>query len=114
MPALWTPPGWAAVGRVVGSFGPGVLTRLSRHSGPIGALRRMGRGVQDAVIQRWAFDSPVSADLDRLPIVIARKHIRIAAREQIFRDHLLNAGMNIGTGRPNVFEKDVIAFAIPS
>ena len=54
------------VGRVVGSFGPGVLTRLSRHAGPIGALRKMGRGVQDAVIQRWAFDSPVSADLVHL------------------------------------------------
>ena len=37
------------VGRVVGSFGPGVLTRLSRHAGPIGVLRKMGRGVQDAV-----------------------------------------------------------------
>jgi pimeloyl-ACP methyl ester carboxylesterase len=54
------------VGRVVGSFGPRVLTRLSRHSGPIGALLKMGRGVQDAVVQRWAFDSPVSADLVHL------------------------------------------------
>ena len=54
------------VGRVVGSLGPGVLTRMSRHSGPIGALRRMGRGVQDAVVQRWAFDSPVSAELVHL------------------------------------------------
>ena len=27
-------------GRVVGSFGPTVLTRLSRHAGPIGALRK--------------------------------------------------------------------------
>lgn len=54
------------VGRVVGSMGPRVLTRLSRHAGPIGALRKMGRGVQDAVVQRWAFDSPVSADLVHL------------------------------------------------
>lgn len=54
------------VGRVVGSFGPRVLTRLSRHAGPIGALLKMGRGVQDAVVQRWAFDSPVSADLVHL------------------------------------------------
>ena len=53
-------------GQVVGSFGPGVLTRLSRHAGPIGALRRMGRGVQDAVVQRWAFDSPVSPELVQL------------------------------------------------
>ena len=56
----------ATVGRVVGTLGPGVLTRLSRHAGPIGALRRMGRGVQDAVVQRWAFDSPVSTELVQL------------------------------------------------
>lgn len=54
------------MGRVVGSFGPGVLTRLSRHAGPIGMLRKMGKGVQDAVVQRWAFDSPVSAELVHL------------------------------------------------
>ena len=53
-------------GRVVGSFGPTVLTRLSRHAGPIGALRKMGKGVQDAAVQRWAFDSPVSTDLVQL------------------------------------------------
>jgi pimeloyl-ACP methyl ester carboxylesterase len=47
-------------GRVVGSMGPGVLTRLSRHAGPINAIRRMGKSVQDAVVARWAFDSPVS------------------------------------------------------
>ena len=54
------------VGRVVGSMGPRVLTRLSRHAGPVGVLLKMGRGVQDAVVQRWAFDSPVSADLVHL------------------------------------------------
>ncbi|MBM6402761.1 alpha/beta hydrolase [Phycicoccus sp. CSK15P-2] len=50
-------------GRVVGTIGPGVLTRLSRHARPIGALRRMGKGVHDAVVARWAFDSPVSPGL---------------------------------------------------
>ncbi len=53
----------STVGRVVGSFGPAVLTRLSRHAGPINALRRMGKSVQDAVVARWAFDSPVSPEL---------------------------------------------------
>jgi pimeloyl-ACP methyl ester carboxylesterase len=56
----------ATAGRVVGSFGPAVLARLSRHVGPFDALRRMGRGVQDAVVQRWAFDSPVSTELVHL------------------------------------------------
>ena len=52
-----------AAGKLVGSVGPGVLTRLSRHSGPIGMLRKVGRRVQNAVVERWAFDSPVSDDL---------------------------------------------------
>jgi pimeloyl-ACP methyl ester carboxylesterase len=56
----------AVFGRTVGSLGPGVLTRMSRHAGPIGMLRKMGRGVQDAAVQRWTFDSPVSADLVHL------------------------------------------------
>lgn len=51
------------VGRVVGALGPGVLTRMSRHARPIGLLRKVGRGVQDAVVSRWAFDSPVSHEL---------------------------------------------------
>lgn len=51
------------VGKVVGSLGPGVLTRLSRHAGPINILRKMGKGVQDVFVQRWAFDSPVSPEL---------------------------------------------------
>ena len=51
------------MGKVVGTIGPGVLTRLARHTGPIGMLRRAGKGVQDAVVARWAFDSPVSPAL---------------------------------------------------
>jgi pimeloyl-ACP methyl ester carboxylesterase len=50
-------------GRIVGTMGPGVLTRLSRHAGPIGLLRKMGKGVQDLAVARWAFDSPVSPGL---------------------------------------------------
>ncbi len=53
----------AMAGKVVGSLGPGVLTRLSRHAGPIKVIRRMGKNVQDAVVARWAFDSPVSPAL---------------------------------------------------
>jgi hypothetical protein len=56
----------ATVGKVVGAMGPHVLTRLSRHAGPFTVLRRMGRGVQDAVVERWGFDSPVSPELVQL------------------------------------------------
>ena len=50
-------------GRVVGAFGPGLLTRLGRHAGAIKQLRKMGSGVQEAMVRKWAFDSPVSEDL---------------------------------------------------
>jgi pimeloyl-ACP methyl ester carboxylesterase len=53
----------ATVGKVVGSFGPGVLTRLSRHAGPIALVRRMGKRVQDVAVERWSFGSPVSRDI---------------------------------------------------
>ncbi|MGL5818456.1 MAG: alpha/beta fold hydrolase [Phycicoccus sp.] len=53
----------STVGRFVGAFGPVLLTRLSRHATPLAALRRAGKGVQDVVVRRWAFDSPVSGDL---------------------------------------------------
>jgi pimeloyl-ACP methyl ester carboxylesterase len=60
MTELGLGPGFA---RIVNSVGPGVLTRLGRHAGAIKQLRRMGSGVQDALIRKWAFDSPVTTDL---------------------------------------------------
>jgi pimeloyl-ACP methyl ester carboxylesterase len=50
-------------GRLVGVVGEGLLTRLGRHAGAIRQLRRMGKGIQDVAVRRWAFDSPVSSDL---------------------------------------------------
>ncbi|MGL5866094.1 MAG: alpha/beta hydrolase [Dermatophilaceae bacterium] len=51
------------VGRFVGAFGPVLLTRLARHTSPVATLRRAGKRVQDVVVRRWAFNSPVSGDL---------------------------------------------------
>ena len=50
-------------GALVGAIGEGLLTRLGRHAGAIRQLRRMGKGIQDVIIRRWAFDSPVGSDL---------------------------------------------------
>lgn len=50
-------------GRLVGSVGESVLTRLGRHAVAIRQLRRMGKGVQDVVIRRWSFGSPVGSYL---------------------------------------------------
>lgn len=52
-----------AFGKFVGALGPGLLTRLGRHAGAIKQLRRMGSSVQDAMVRKWAFDSPVSQEL---------------------------------------------------
>ncbi len=50
-------------GRLVGAVGEGLLTRLGRHAGAIRQLRRVGKGIQDVIVRRWAFDSPVGSDL---------------------------------------------------
>jgi len=50
-------------GRLVGAVGEGVLTRLGRHTGTVRRIRRMGKGLQDAGVRRWAFDSPVGSDV---------------------------------------------------
>ncbi len=50
-------------GRLVGAVGEGLLTRLGRHTVAFRQLRRAGKGLQDAIVRRWAFDSPVGADV---------------------------------------------------
>ena len=52
-----------AFGRVVSNVGPGVLNRLGRHASVIRQVRRLGQGIQNAIVERWAFDSPVSREL---------------------------------------------------
>lgn len=52
-----------AAGEAVGAFGSRMLTRLARHDRPVTLIRRLGKGVQNRIIRRWAFDSPVSPGL---------------------------------------------------
>ena len=53
------------VGALVGRAGPGVLDRLARYPGAFGAVRRAARDVEEALVARWSFDSPVPRDLVR-------------------------------------------------
>lgn len=53
------------LGQVAGRLAPAVLHRLNRHAGPLHRLRRFGRNVEDALVEKYSFDSPVSQSLVR-------------------------------------------------
>ncbi len=53
------------IGGLIGRLGPGVLSRLGRVQGRLDPLRRLGRGVEDVVVARYSFDSPMSVDAVR-------------------------------------------------
>lgn len=53
------------VGSLVGRVGPDVLWRLGRYQDRLDPLRRFGRGVEDAVVARYAFGSPMSREATR-------------------------------------------------
>lgn len=48
------------VGRAIGQAGPRLLSRLAPHQKWLAPVRRIGRNVEDALVDRFSFDSPVS------------------------------------------------------
>ena len=48
------------VGRAIGQAGPRVLSRLAPHQKWLAPVRRFGRNIEDAIVDRFSFDSPVS------------------------------------------------------
>lgn len=48
------------VGRAIGQAGPRVLSRLAPHQKWLAPVRRIGRNVEDVLVDRFSFDSPVS------------------------------------------------------
>jgi len=48
------------VGRAIGQAGPRLLSRLAPHQRWLAPVRRLGRNVEDLLIDRFSFDSPVS------------------------------------------------------
>lgn len=52
-------------GQLAGRFGPTLLHRLNRYAGPLGRLRKLGRNIEDAMVERYSYDSPVSQALVR-------------------------------------------------
>lgn len=55
----------AAIGRLIGRFGPGALQGLSRQEQVFRSLRRFGRDLEDYFVQHYSFSSPVSQSLVR-------------------------------------------------
>lgn len=55
----------AFVGMLVGRLGPTVLHRLGRIADVVTRVRRLGRPLEDALVEHYSFDSPVSEDLVR-------------------------------------------------
>ncbi len=53
------------VGVIVGRLGPRVLDRLADLTGLVGRARRIGRRVEDAMVEKYSYDSPVSHELVR-------------------------------------------------
>jgi pimeloyl-ACP methyl ester carboxylesterase len=52
-------------GKVISRVGPDVLMGLGRFQSRMMPLRRVGRNLEDSLVERWSFDSPVSRDLVR-------------------------------------------------
>ena len=53
-------------GKLVGRFGPGVLDRLSSRPGLVRSALRAGRDIEEFLVERWSFASPVPPAAVRL------------------------------------------------
>ncbi len=53
-------------GKLVGRFGPGMLDRLSSRPGLVRTALRAGRDIEEFLVERWSFASPVSPAAVRL------------------------------------------------
>ena len=53
------------LGSLIGRVGPDVLTRLGRFQSRLDPLRRFGRGLEDPIVARYSFGSPMSKDAIR-------------------------------------------------
>jgi len=53
------------IGGLIGRVGPGLLSRLGRFQHRLDAVRKVGRGVEDVLVARYSFDSPMSPEAVR-------------------------------------------------
>ncbi|MEO7069393.1 MAG: alpha/beta hydrolase [Nostocoides sp.] len=53
------------IGGLIGRVGPGLLSQLGRFQHRLDAIRRVVRGVEDVLVARYSFDSPMSPEVVR-------------------------------------------------
>ncbi|KGN32849.1 lipase [Knoellia sinensis KCTC 19936] len=53
------------VGRAIGQAGPRLLSRLAPHQRWLAPVRRAGKTIEDSIVDKFSFDSPVSEKLVR-------------------------------------------------
>ncbi|PRY58166.1 pimeloyl-ACP methyl ester carboxylesterase [Knoellia remsis] len=77
------------VGRAIGQGAPRLLSRLAPTQRWLSPVRKAGRRVEDAVIDFYGFDSPVSEELVRFAadIILATPFEVMAAFIPVLRDH---------------------------
>lgn len=77
------------VGRAIGQAGPRVLSRLAPHQKWLAPLRRFGRNIEDSVVDRFSFDSPVSEQTVRFAadLILATPFEVMAAFLPVIRAH---------------------------
>ena len=68
-------------GRAIGQLGPRLLNRLAPHQRLLGPARRVGRVIEETLVDRFSFDSPVSEGLVRFTgdIILATRFEAMAA-----------------------------------
>ncbi|MFC7491364.1 MULTISPECIES: alpha/beta fold hydrolase [unclassified Knoellia] len=76
-------------GRTIGQAGPRVLSRLAPHQRWLAPVRRLGRDVENVLVDRFSFDSPVSEQTVRFAgeLILATPLEVMAAFLPVLRRH---------------------------
>lgn len=77
------------VGRAIGQVGPRLLSRLAPHQRWLAPVRRLGRNIEDVIVDRFSYDSPVSEGLVRFTadLILATRFEVMAAFIQAIQSH---------------------------
>lgn len=77
------------VGRAIGQVGPRLLSRLAPHQRWLAPVRRLGKNIEDVVVDRFSYDSPVSEGLIRFTadLILSTRFEVMAAFIQAIQTH---------------------------
>lgn len=94
----------AAIGRLIGRYGPGALQGLSRQEHVFRSLRRFGRDLEDYFVQHYCFSSPVSQTLVRFTgdLAFETSFSSISGFIATFNDHDRRDALGVWAGVPTL------------